>query len=169
MEDARVVDVWFEGQKYEVPQGEASGKGLRLYFFVPKDEDLFVMDSTSKIKTLIHPEGKYFVTHWDRFYKISNSRVVVPSDKPQVYHIKSASVVGKNAIYVGRPTKWANPYKLKHEKDRQEIVEKYRQYLKCNKALTMEAKQVLKGRNLSCWCAPKICSADVLLEISNEE
>lgn len=169
MEDVRVVDVWFEGQKYEVPQGEASGKGLRLYFSVPNDEDLFVLDSTSKIKTLVHPDGKYFVTQWDHFHKISHGRVVVPTDKPQVYHIKSAAVVGKNAIYVGRPTKWGNPYKLKREEDRQEVIDKYRQYMKGNPALVMEAKQILKSRNLSCWCAPKACHADVLLEIANEE
>lgn len=31
------------------------------------------------------------------------------------------------------------------------------------------AKKELKGKDLVCWCAPKLCHGDVLLEIANVE
>jgi hypothetical protein len=31
------------------------------------------------------------------------------------------------------------------------------------------AKTELRGKDLVCWCAPKLCHADVLLEIANAD
>jgi hypothetical protein len=34
-----------------------------------------------------------------------------------------------NAIYIGRRSKWGNPFRLHNEKQRDQVCEQYRQYL----------------------------------------
>ena len=78
-------------------------------------------------------------------------------------------------IYIGRPTKWANPYT--HIKDRQtlakyvvdtreEAIEKYREYIEHGdgKHLLNDLHE-LKGKVLGCWCSPEACHGDVLIEL----
>ena len=33
-----------------------------------------------------------------------------------------------NTVYVGRPTKWGNPFKIGVDGNRQKVIRKYRQY-----------------------------------------
>jgi hypothetical protein len=76
--------------------------------------------------------------------------------------------VPAGAIYVGRPTKWGNPYPLKKEADRAACLERYEKYLQQRPDLKAAARRELRGKDLVCWCAPKACHADVLLRIANE-
>lgn len=73
------------------------------------------------------------------------------------------------AVYVGRPSKWGNPFIIGKDGTRTEVVEKYREYIFGNEELLSEARKTLKGKNLVCWCAPEACHADILLKIANEE
>jgi hypothetical protein len=81
---------------------------------------------------------------------------------------KQISPNGLPIVYVGRPTKWGNPFDLKTY-TRQEAITKYKEYLNKNPELVMLAKRELKGKNLSCWCKiNEPCHADVLLEMVKE-
>ncbi len=80
-----------------------------------------------------------------------------------------------DAVYVGRPSKWGNPYKMNNEYcpvglsrrgKRKLVIDMYRDYLLDNPNL-LKALPELKGRDLVCWCAPLRCHADVLLELAN--
>lgn len=71
-------------------------------------------------------------------------------------------------IYIGRPSKWGNPYS--HLDDsisefkvdtRQESIDKYEGYLLENKEL-MNSLHELKYKTLGCWCKPKSCHGDIL-------
>lgn len=76
-----------------------------------------------------------------------------------------------NTIYVGRPTRWGNPFLLTGDcqKCREIAVDLYRNMLKQNRALRLAAKKELKGFNLACFCPlDEACHADVLLEIANQ-
>jgi hypothetical protein len=71
-----------------------------------------------------------------------------------------------NAIYVGRPTRWGNPYA---DQDNAELVRLFRE-----NCLTPEficsVRSELKGKDLACWCPlDQPCHADVLLKIANEQ
>lgn len=82
------------------------------------------------------------------------------------------SPLPQNAIYIGRPSKWGNPFQLdpkKKGKDRDSVLAQYREYLMTHPELVELAKKELKGKDLVCWCAPKLCHGDVLLEIANVE
>lgn len=72
-----------------------------------------------------------------------------------------------DAIYVGRPTKWGNPFIVGKDGTRDEVVEKYREWLYNQWDHLEDDLKTLKGKDLVCWCSPKACHADILLEISN--
>lgn len=80
-----------------------------------------------------------------------------------------------NTVYVGRPTKWGNPYNtgdpaVDMRCFRKEL-EWYLSGVGCSPDRTKFVRQgleELRGKNLACWCAPdQPCHADVLLELAN--
>jgi hypothetical protein len=76
-------------------------------------------------------------------------------------------------VYVGRGPEWApnefgNEFIIGKDGTREEVIEKFRQRLLADPVRVARVKEVLKGKNLVCWCAPKPCHADVLLEIANQ-
>lgn len=72
-----------------------------------------------------------------------------------------------NAIYVGRPTKWGNPFDWQ-DHGHADAVRLYEQHLLNNPAQLAAARDHLAGHDLACWCSPdKPCHADVLLRVAN--
>lgn len=82
----------------------------------------------------------------------------------RVYNKRSAHPT--DAVYVGRPTKWGNPFVIGRHGDRDQVVSQYEQYLLSNEDL-MNSLHELKGKSLICWCAPQACHADVLIKYAN--
>lgn len=80
----------------------------------------------------------------------------------QVVHCK----VHSYDVYVGRPTKWGNPFVIGRDGSRSEVIAKYERWLDSQPAL-VAALPELKGKRLGCWCAPAACHADVLVRRSN--
>ncbi len=101
--------------------------------------------------------------------------------------------VPDNAVYVGRPNKWGNPFRVGVHGDSQQCVDLYRRYLdgeisdedtKWRNSLYDEglwcspmlgkilvwtsSLDALRGKDLCCWCPlDQPCHADVLLELAN--
>lgn len=71
-------------------------------------------------------------------------------------------------VYIGRPTKWGNPFVIGKDGDRQQVVEKYKEWILQQPQLVEAAKKELCGKNLVCFCSPQACHGDILLEIANE-
>jgi len=80
---------------------------------------------------------------------------------------KRTDKIPSDAIYVGRPSKWGNPFKIGRDGNRKEVIEKYRRWIEHVDFL--EDISELTGKDLVCWCAPLPCHADVLLELANRE
>jgi len=72
-----------------------------------------------------------------------------------------------DGVYIGRPTKWGNPFAMRSETDRDEVIRKYEVWVNAQPALIEAAKRELKGKSLVCWCAPARCHGDVLMRIAN--
>lgn len=71
-------------------------------------------------------------------------------------------------VYVGRPSKWGNPFRLYRDGTRAEIIAKYEAWIQePEQAHLIEALPELRGKVLGCWCAPKACHADVLVRLAN--
>jgi Domain of unknown function (DUF4326) len=78
----------------------------------------------------------------------------------------------ENTVYVGRPTKWGNPFRITPECDRETAIARFRAWLldpsRTEGPTIAEIQRDLRGRNLACWCRPDLpCHADILLEIAN--
>jgi hypothetical protein len=72
------------------------------------------------------------------------------------------------AVYVGRPTKWGNPFEIGRDGDRAAVIAKHRAWL-CDQPHLMAALPELRGRDLVCWCAPAACHGDTLMEFANAQ
>jgi hypothetical protein len=82
-------------------------------------------------------------------------------------------------IYVGRPSKWGNPFTHIADKktaaqfvvsSREEAVDAYRLWITEGEGKhLLEDLHELKGKVLGCWCAPKSCHGDVLLKLIEEK
>lgn len=70
-------------------------------------------------------------------------------------------------VVVMRPGKWGNPFVIGRDGTREEVVEKYEQYLLGNQPL-YDMLHELTGRDLVCCCAPLRCHADVLVKHANK-
>lgn len=92
----------------------------------------------------------------------------------------------EGAVYVGRPTKWGNPWtpeNLQYVDDTTyrrattaECVDLYRRELSCTAECPPEEHpwtaglnvSELRGRDLACWCPlSRPCHADALLQLAN--
>jgi hypothetical protein len=84
--------------------------------------------------------------------------------------VLNAREVGKrprpDRVYVGRPSKWGNPFVIGRDGSRGEVIAKYRTWIVQQRAL-MSVLHELRGKDLVCWCAPERCHADVLTELAN--
>jgi hypothetical protein len=91
--------------------------------------------------------------------------------------------VGDRGEYVGRPSTLDNPFKLEHESQRNHVIQQYELWLQerieirdlrvCHELNRLY--QIARDQGvleLTCWCVPKRCHADVirnlLLEALNE-
>ncbi len=84
--------------------------------------------------------------------------------------VLNAKRVGKHVtadrVYVGRPSKWGNPFVIGRDGTREQVVAKYRAWIVRQPTL-MAALHELTGKDLVCWCAPEGCHADVLVALAN--
>ena len=79
--------------------------------------------------------------------------------RTRVVHCKRESY----DVYIGRPSKWGNPFKIGKDGTREEVIEKYRNYMQDSHLL--DHIQELKGKTLGCYCKPAACHGDVLVEL----
>jgi len=86
-----------------------------------------------------------------------------------------------NAVYVGRPTKFGNPFPVALVGSHEQAIERYRFWLQRGDVTfgfppqAAEIRQ-LRGKDLACWCplvdkdGNKVpCHAEILLELANAE
>ena len=90
-------------------------------------------------------------------------------NKTKVVHINKEPF----DVVISRPSKWGNPYthiddrKTRAEfivKTRKEAIEKYREYILSKPELLADLHE-LKDKTLACWCKPKSCHGDILIEL----
>ena len=71
-----------------------------------------------------------------------------------------------NAVYIGRPSKWGNPFVIGRDGTRDEVIAKYGNWLLAKPDLLAQIGE-LRDRHLVCWCAPDPCHGDVLVALAN--
>lgn len=81
-----------------------------------------------------------------------------------VVHCKKTSF----DVYIGRPSKWGNPFVIGKDGCRVEVIEKYKVWIADQPGLIAMLPE-LKGKVLGCYCAPAACHGDILAELANRE
>ena len=82
--------------------------------------------------------------------------------RPRAVHYKRE----RHHIYIGRPSKWGNPFVVGKHGQRGECIALYESWLRENAAL-FAALDELRGLVLGCWCAPRACHGDLLVRLAN--
>jgi len=85
-----------------------------------------------------------------------------PSSGPRVVNVRAETA----QVYVGRGSKWGNPFHIGQHGTRAQVIAKYRSWLLQQPSL-MAALGELTGKTLGCYCAPLACHGDVLLQLAN--
>jgi hypothetical protein len=72
-------------------------------------------------------------------------------------------------VYIGRPGKWGNPFKIGRHGTRDEVIDRHRAWLLANPSLLADIGE-LRGKTLGCYCRPSLrCHGDVLAELANAD
>jgi|ERR1035437_2579858 hypothetical protein len=80
---------------------------------------------------------------------------------------KYKDIIPKDAVYIGRGSKWGNPFVIGKDGTRNEVVEKYCVWIFNNPELLNDIHE-LCGKDLVCFCNPLLCHGhvlEILLEI----
>lgn len=87
---------------------------------------------------------------------------------PRVLHKRGR--IPANAVYVGRPSPFGNPFIVGVDGERGECIELFKYWIHRPEqdALRERMKSELAGKDLVCHCAPLPCHAEVILEIVND-
>lgn len=76
----------------------------------------------------------------------------------------------ENTVYVGRGSKWGNPFPVNEDREPEEAVNAYEWWIReqgGHKLLADIAE--LCGKNLACWCPLDMpCHAEVLLKLARD-
>lgn len=123
--------------------------------------------------------GTRSVGSWDRPRALRRTRVALGRHNSGVHETDPAEAHegladAENAVYVGRPTRWGNPFVVgkphpvtgRQIVDRAQAVELYRLSLVSGLVDTTSADLMqLRGHDLACWCPlDQPCHADALIE-----
>lgn len=74
-------------------------------------------------------------------------------------------------VYIGRPSKWGNPFVVGEHGDPLDCVNRFREWLLQRPDLIAAAKRELRGKVLGCYCArqggvgpddPPVCHGQIL-------
>lgn len=84
-----------------------------------------------------------------------------------------------DAVYIGRGSKWGNVFGTTSESKAEFLVQSREEAIHMHRWSILEMinedsgyldmiRRELKGKNLVCFCKPKSCHGDILLELAND-
>lgn len=85
------------------------------------------------------------------------------SSEPRV-HNRHHNTAPLGAIYVGRGTKWGNPYSLSDGYTRKQAISLFVKLI----LPTLDCSE-LRGKHLVCSCVPNDCHANYIFEKANQD
>lgn len=76
----------------------------------------------------------------------------------------------KYDVYIGRGSKWGNPFPISETDSREDVIDKYKEWFFKefeSGNITEEDVLSLTGKRLGCYCSPKPCHGDFIVEVFN--
>lgn len=77
------------------------------------------------------------------------------------------SKLEKYDVYIGRGSKWGNPYPITRDLGRDECIAKYERYIRKRPDLIADLGELV-GKRLGCFCKPARCHGDILVKLIEE-
>lgn len=71
-------------------------------------------------------------------------------------------------LYIGRPSKWGNPYRIGPDGDRAQVIRRFEHHVRFKRGDLLAELGELEGQTLGCHCAPEPCHGDVLAALLAE-
>jgi hypothetical protein len=88
----------------------------------------------------------------------------------KVISVKQAPADWKNNktyVYIGRGSKWGNPFLIGRDGDRAEVIQRYKWAIQNGGLRHLQAHlPELLNKILVCYCKPQACHGDVLKEMA---
>ena len=82
----------------------------------------------------------------------------------KVVHCKKKSY----DVYIGRGSKWGNPFVIGKDGTRDEVISKYEMHIMSSESLVNSLPELV-DKTLGCWCKPKACHGDILKIMVEDE
>lgn len=82
-------------------------------------------------------------------------------------HKLPGKVIPPGAVYIGRGSKWGNPFVMGKDGDRKSVCDQHRTYLENQVntgVISVQELAELHGKDLVCFCAPLQCHGHTLEE-----
>ncbi len=87
--------------------------------------------------------------------------------RPRVLN-KKRDFIHSRALYIGRGSKWGNPFIIGRDGDRAAVITKHQKWLE-NRPELLATIGELRGRDLACFCAPCGCHGHTYLWLANPQ
>ena len=97
-------------------------------------------------------------------YCLTNLVCCIPRLKPPV--VVNIHHKAEYDIAIGRPSEWGNPWIIGRDGTRDEVIDRYAEYLQTKSTLLNKLPQLSRKR-LGCYCKPARCHGDVIVEAFN--
>lgn len=68
-------------------------------------------------------------------------------------------------LYIGRGSKWGNPFPVWECESREDCLKKYEWYLYHQRTDLLADLRELEGKVLGCHCKPRECHGDILIQL----
>ena len=78
---------------------------------------------------------------------------------------KYKDAIPVDAVYIGRPSPWGNPFVVNQPQGRQIAIKRFREYADFMVSNNPDWLEPLRGKDLVCYCKPLECHGDVLMEM----
>lgn len=124
------------------------------------------LDNDAQAEIILRLALPYFEREHERAVTIARGDASVPRQSgPEVLNIHTHGRPA-GAVYIGRGSKWGNPFVIGRHGGRNQVIAQYRTMLSQTPEL-LAALPELRGKELLCYCAPLACHGHVLRDLAN--
>jgi len=67
-------------------------------------------------------------------------------------------------VFIGRPSKWGNPFIIGKDGNRNDVIQKYKEWIMTQPKLLNDLNE-LRGKTLGCYCVPNLCHGHILADL----
>lgn len=137
----------------------------------------FVFNIREEIDDITHAiifdDGESFI---NELYSLKEKKIPIRIIKVKITKVinikntKHSKNNTENYEYIGRGSKWGNPYSIyENGDDRDEVIRKFKYDFYHDKFLNIKKTDflILRGKTLGCFCKPLSCHGDVIADYLN--